>query len=85
MSVRLMRPAELPQVTEMMRALWPDAGFYDFGDETVFVWERPQGALGGLVLFESLRGRLVRDANTVRRRLVGLRRTCGTREWVALY
>lgn len=37
MSVGLMRAGELSEVTEMMRVLWPDAGDYDFGDETVFV------------------------------------------------
>ena len=47
MSVRLMLPRELPDVTEMMRTLWPDAGDYDFGDETVFVWQGPDGNLGG--------------------------------------
>ncbi|HUE87452.1 MAG TPA: GNAT family N-acetyltransferase [Vicinamibacterales bacterium] len=31
----------------MMRALWPEAGDYDFSDETVYVWERPGGGLGG--------------------------------------
>ena len=35
----------------MMRALWPDAGDYDFGDEAVFVWERAEGGLGGFVSF----------------------------------
>lgn len=35
----------------MMRALWPAAGDYDFRDETVFVWERPVGGLGGFVSF----------------------------------
>ena len=48
MSVRLMRPGELSEVTEMMRALWPDAGDYDFGDETVFVWERSEEDWGAL-------------------------------------
>ena len=47
MGVRLMRPNEVGEVTEMMRALWPDAGDYDFGDETVFVWERSDGRLAG--------------------------------------
>lgn len=51
MSVRLMRTDELSEVTEMMRALWPDAGDYDFGDETVFVWERSEGSLGGFASF----------------------------------
>jgi aminoglycoside 6'-N-acetyltransferase I len=47
MSVRVMRQDELEQVAEMMRALWPDAGAYNFADEVVFVWQRPQGGLGG--------------------------------------
>ena len=33
----------------MMRALWPASAHYDFTDETVFVWERPTGGLGGFV------------------------------------
>lgn len=51
MSVRLMRPAEVPDVVAMMRALWPDAGEYDFSDETVYVWEKPGGGLGGFASF----------------------------------
>lgn len=51
MPVRLMRPGELSEVMDMMRALWPTAGNYDFADETVFVWERPAGGLGGFVSF----------------------------------
>jgi len=51
MPVRLMRPNEVREVTEMMRALWPDAGDYDFGDETVFVWERSDGQLAGFASF----------------------------------
>lgn len=49
--VRLMRPGEVADVVEMMRALWPEAGDYDLRDETVFVWERPGGGLGGFVSF----------------------------------
>jgi aminoglycoside 6'-N-acetyltransferase I len=51
MPVRLMRPDEVPAVTEMMRTLWPGGGIYDFSDETVFVWERDNGDLGGFVSF----------------------------------
>ena len=47
MTVRQARPADLTDVADMMRALWPDAGAYDFSDETVFVWERSDGGLGG--------------------------------------
>ena len=47
MTVRQARPADLTDVADMMRALWPDAGDYDFSDETVFVWERSDGGLGG--------------------------------------
>ena len=36
----------LSEVAGMMRALWPAAGDYDFGDELVFVWEREGGGLG---------------------------------------
>jgi aminoglycoside 6'-N-acetyltransferase I len=32
-----------------MRRLWPDSGAYDFDDETVFVWDRGDGRLGGFV------------------------------------
>lgn len=47
MPIRPMRPEDAAPVTAMMRALWPDAGDYDFTGETVFVWERTQGGLGG--------------------------------------
>ena len=49
--VRQMRAADVPDVVEMMRALWPAGGKYDFTGETVFVWERPAGSLGGFVSF----------------------------------
>ncbi|MBA2706455.1 MAG: GNAT family N-acetyltransferase [Gemmatimonadaceae bacterium] len=51
MSVRSMQFAELYEVRAMMRALWPEAGDYDFSDETVYVWERLSGELGGFVSF----------------------------------
>lgn len=51
MPVRLMHAEELPLVTEMMRTLWPGGDSYDFSDETVFVWERDDGHLGGFVSF----------------------------------
>src|SRR5688572_13989743 len=51
MSVRLIRPGELQEVTKMMRALCPDEGDYDFSGETVFVWERTGGGLGGFASF----------------------------------
>ena len=51
MPVRPARPSEIPAVTEMMRALWPGAEEYDFSDETVLVWERDEGGLGGFVSF----------------------------------
>ena len=35
----------------MMRTLWPGGDSYDFSDETVFVWERDGGGLGGFVSF----------------------------------
>jgi aminoglycoside 6'-N-acetyltransferase I len=47
MAVRDMQDGELPAVLAMMRELWPAAGDYDFSDETVFVWERKEGGLGG--------------------------------------
>lgn len=51
MTVRPIRPDELPEGLAMMRALWPTSTDYDFGDETVFVWERDGGSLGGFVSF----------------------------------
>lgn len=47
MSVREMAPADMPEAQAMMRALWPESGNYDFSDETVFVWQRAHGGLGG--------------------------------------
>ena len=35
----------------MMRTLWPGGDSYDFSGETVFVWERDGGELGGFVSF----------------------------------
>lgn len=46
-----MRAEEVPEVTEMMRMLWPGGDSYDFSDETVFVWEKEDGGLGGFVSF----------------------------------
>ena len=51
MAVRRMRTVELPEVTEMMRTLWPGGDTYDFSDETVLVWEREGGGLGGFIPF----------------------------------
>lgn len=51
MTVRPVRPDELPAVQGMMRELLPDEHAYDFRDEYVFVWERDggEGGLGGFV------------------------------------
>ena len=49
MSVREMKAGEETAVREMMKALWPKAGEYDFSDERVFVWARSEGGLGGFV------------------------------------
>jgi aminoglycoside 6'-N-acetyltransferase I len=46
-----MRRDELPEAVAMMRALWPTSTHYDFGGETVLVWEREGGLLGGFVSF----------------------------------
>jgi aminoglycoside 6'-N-acetyltransferase I len=46
MSIREMVPGDRPHVQAMMLDLWPEAGTYDFTDETVFVWQRPEGHLG---------------------------------------
>lgn len=51
MAVRPMRADELSDVVAMMQALWPAAGDYDFGDESVLVWARPTGGLGGFVSY----------------------------------
>ena len=51
MAVRPMHPEEVPEVTEMMRTLWPGGDSYDFTDETVFVWERDDGHPGGFISF----------------------------------
>ena len=46
-----MRPTEVHDVTEMMRALWPGGDDYDFTGETVLVWERDSGSPGGFISF----------------------------------
>ncbi|MEW5979743.1 MAG: GNAT family N-acetyltransferase [Acidobacteriota bacterium] len=51
MSVRLMRPGETSEVVKMMRVLWPDVRDYDFNCETVYLWQRPDGSLGGFASF----------------------------------
>jgi aminoglycoside 6'-N-acetyltransferase I len=48
MTVRPMRPEELAAVQAMHAKLLPDEPAYDFGDQTVFVWEE-RGRLGGLI------------------------------------
>jgi len=50
MSVRPVRPDELPDVVAMMHALWPTSEPYDFRDESVFVWQRDdRPGLGGFI------------------------------------
>ena len=52
MSVRPSRPEDLAGVTAMMRALWPTSEAYDFGDESIFVWQRDDArGLGGFISF----------------------------------
>ena len=51
MSVRPIRPEDLSAVTAMMHALWPTSEAYDFSDESVFVWQRDAGGLGGFISF----------------------------------
>jgi len=46
-----MRVEELPDAIAMMQALWPVGAEYDFSDESVFVFEREGGGLGGFVSF----------------------------------
>jgi aminoglycoside 6'-N-acetyltransferase I len=46
-----MRADEEPEVTAMMREIWPPADEYDFSDEIVYVWERPEGGIGGFISF----------------------------------
>jgi hypothetical protein len=52
MSVRPIRPDDLPAIIAMMRTLWPTSEDYDFADESVFFWQA-DGArqLGGFVSF----------------------------------
>lgn len=49
MTCRLINPTELPAVRAMMASLCPTETNYDFSDETVFVWERETGGLGGFI------------------------------------
>jgi len=51
MPVRAMKAEELPRAVEMMRALWTASTEYDFGDETVYVFDRGDGQLGGFISF----------------------------------
>lgn len=52
MSVRPIGPDDLPAVVAMMRMLWPTSEDYDFGDESVFAWQRDDApGLGGFVSF----------------------------------
>ena len=48
MSVRNAIPDDRDEVLEFRRLLWPD-GDDDNADETVFVWQRVDGRLGGFV------------------------------------
>jgi aminoglycoside 6'-N-acetyltransferase I len=51
MTVRPMRAGELAEVVAMTHSLWPTSDEYDFGDESVLVWERDGGGLGGFISF----------------------------------
>jgi len=51
MPVRPIRVEEMPDALDMMRTLWQEAGDYDFSDETIFVFERDGGGLGGFISF----------------------------------
>lgn len=51
MSVRPLRPEEMPQAVAMMRALWPTSTEEDFGDERVLIWARDEGGFGGFISF----------------------------------
>ena len=52
MSVRPSRAEDLAAVSAMMRALWPTSEAYDFGGESVFVWQRDDAReLGGFISF----------------------------------
>ena len=48
MSVRSARPSDRPQILTWKRALW-DGHDGDDGDETAFVWELPDGSIGGFL------------------------------------
>ena len=47
MTVRPARAEDEPAVLAMMARLWPDEEEVGYDGETVFVWERPDGTLGG--------------------------------------
>lgn len=49
MAVRRMQDADETGVIAMMRSLWPEAEVEEIEEEQVFVWERPEGYLGGFV------------------------------------
>jgi len=49
MSVRRMRDGDVETVRDLLRRLWSDSGDYDFAGETVFVWDRGDGVVGGFV------------------------------------
>ena len=52
MPVRPVRQDDMADVTAMMRALWPTSDAYDFGDESVYVWQRDdEPSLGGFISF----------------------------------
>lgn len=49
MTIRPMRPKDRRAVLAMMRALWADAsGALDY-PQSIWVWESPEGSLGGFV------------------------------------
>lgn len=50
MTAREMRPDEEAQVEAMKRALWPDYDGRRDPGERAFVWERPNGGLGGFAI-----------------------------------
>lgn len=49
MTVRSLASGDLTEVQRMMSALLDDSTPYDFSSETVFVWERETGGLGGFI------------------------------------
>ncbi|RJQ37026.1 GNAT family N-acetyltransferase [Candidatus Parcubacteria bacterium] len=47
--IRPIQEADKGRVKVLMRALWPDQDVSSDLDDTIFVWEEPDGRLGGFI------------------------------------